>query len=144
VGDDGLISVTGTSPAPGIDVGVGSAARGGWCWSGCHPSRRRRMRRVPRCSNHGTHKHRAASISSSRRGRCAFGRTGWGGGNIASALAGCLLFVLEPEKAVYDSEIVNTVLSGIYSNQIWTLWTDMPRSFASYSRSSVDGDAVWL
>jgi hypothetical protein len=98
VGDYGLISATGSRPAPGIHTGVGSSARRAWSLSGPHYSRRRRTRSVPRCSNYGTHKHRAASISSSRRGRCAFGR--WGVGNIASALAGCLPFVLGPEKTV--------------------------------------------
>jgi len=109
----GLISATGSSPAPGIHVDAGSAAKGRWCLSGSHSSGslRRRTRRVrwPGCFNHGTHKDWAASISSNRRCQCGFGRARWGGGNIASILAGCLPFVLEPGKTVHGSEIVNTV-----------------------------------
>ena len=147
VGDYGLISATGSSPAPasGIHVGVGSDARGRWGLSGSHSSRRRRTRRVRGHGrfNQGAHKDRAASISSNRWGRCGFRRAGRGAGNVASALAGCLPFVLEPAKS--GLRFRNRQLrcrQGACSNQIWTLRADISRSFASCARSSVDGNAV--
>ena len=135
-------------PVPGgIHIGAGSAARGRWSLSGSHHRRRRRTGRVcgHRWFNHRTHKDRAATISTTRRGGCRGRwrcRAGWRVAGTASTLAGSLPFVLKPERTVYGSEIMNVVRRSACANQICTLRADMSSFFASSARSSVDGNAV--